>query len=287
MPYSEFYRYTFHQEPHYFAEETYVVSDLMGYNDAPNFNCHRQTFFNHVVIMVVKGVFYVKQYGKTHTLTAGQSILMTLMDEHHYYTDSQYTAHILWFHFRGKPIAPVMQHLCANKKLPILQSDASLEQQIYECFRITQKQEPAFEYALSAKMYTIVLQMAQTALHSLDGFENNSHFYNAVYRFVVDNIYVTPLTLDTMCEEFQMSRTRFCQVFAEEFHMPPMKYVMHIKIAEVKKLLKSTNQSIDTIAHALFFADHSHLTRSFKKAVGFSPLQYRKMVQTTKQRSSY
>ncbi len=287
MPHSEFYRYTFHQEPSHFAEETYVISDLMGYNDASNFNCHRQTFFNHVVIMVVQGVFYVKQYGKTHVLTAGQSILMTLVDEHHYYTDSQHTAHILWFHFRGKPIAPIMQYLRSNKKLPILHIDASIEQQIYECFHITKKQEPAFEYILSAKMYSIVMRIAQTTLHSLDGFEKNSHFYNNVYRFVVDNIYVTPLTLDIMCDEFQMSRTRFCLVFAEEFRMPPMKYVMHIKIAEVKKLLKSTDQSIDTIAHALFFSDHSHLSRSFKKAVGYSPLQYRKMVQTTKYLSSY
>ena len=53
-------------------------------------------------------------------------------------------------------------------------------------------------------------------------------------------------------------------------------YVRHLRVDFALRQLSETENSLSDIAAAGGFADHSHLTRTFKAHLGLTPSEYRK-----------
>ena len=60
-----------------------------------------------------------------------------------------------------------------------------------------------------------------------------------------------------------------------------MEYVLSLRVQEAQRLLTTTTHSVGEIASATGFYDQSHFTRRFNKAVGMTPLAYRKKYRAT------
>lgn len=103
--------------------------------------------------------------------------------------------------------------------------------------------------------------------------ENN--LAERIKRFIDENLSES-LTTEILCKNFFLSRQRLHALFRESFHVTPKKYILKKKMALAKKLLKTTQNSVTEIAEKTGFADYNNFIQRFKKATGFTPLQYRK-----------
>jgi two-component system response regulator YesN len=56
-----------------------------------------------------------------------------------------------------------------------------------------------------------------------------------------------------------------------------MEYYLELKIKTAKKLLKENELSIKEISEKLAFDTPNYFSKTFKKIVGFTPTEYRKM----------
>ena len=84
------------------------------------------------------------------------------------------------------------------------------------------------------------------------------------------------LTNETIAEILSISPATFKKHFKEITKTPPMEYFMKLRINQSKKLLKTTNESLLSIAMACGFFDTAHFFRQFKKFENMSPSEYRK-----------
>lgn len=278
MNYSQYTNYMFFYIPSNFAQQHLIVSDVMGYMAEEDFFYNRKTFNNNLVLLVLKGTLYVEQYNTKYILKSGQGILMKLTDQHKYYTDPVDTAHIVWFHFRGNPVFPILNTLFHYDYLPIIfQDDCFIKNSIYHCFEITQKHSEYFEYELSAHIYQIILHITTPYLNKIDHSDSteNSWFTEQIYLYIRDHIY-EKITLDQLSAALHMNKFNFCRKFNQVFDTSPMQFVISKKIQYALKLLDEPNLSINSIAHALAFSDLGHFSRTFKKLLGISPSSYRK-----------
>ena len=57
--------------------------------------------------------------------------------------------------------------------------------------------------------------------------------------------------------------------------MPPSAYISKIRIESAASMLINTNLSIAEIAEKTGFYDTSHLTKTFERTYGISPISYR------------
>lgn len=96
-----------------------------------------------------------------------------------------------------------------------------------------------------------------------------------IKHFIDENL-SEPLTTEILCKNFFLSRQRLHALFRESFQTTPKKYILKKKIARAKKLLTTTENSVTEIAEKTGFADYNNFIQRFKKATGFTPLQYRK-----------
>lgn len=278
MNHSKYINYMFYTVPSNFVQNHLIVCDVTAYISEKDFLYDRETFNNNLVLLVLKGTFYVEQYGVKYTLKPGQGILMKLTDHHRYYTDPVDTAHFIFFHFRGHAVEPILNTLFHYNYLPILfQNDPLVKDSIYHCFELTDMQRENYEYELSAHIYQTVLHIVTPYLYKIDrsSMEENSWFTDQISKYIDDHI-SEKITLDQLSTAMHMNKFHFCRKFNQIYHTSPMQFVISKKIHLALKLLDESEQSINDIAHALAFSDLGHFSRTFKKQLGINPSNYRK-----------
>jgi AraC family transcriptional regulator len=68
--------------------------------------------------------------------------------------------------------------------------------------------------------------------------------------------------------------------FSRRYHalvgMPPHHSLLRIRVERAKYLLLDPDLTVSEVAYRVGFADHSHLTRAFRRYVGRTPVQYRR-----------
>lgn len=73
-----------------------------------------------------------------------------------------------------------------------------------------------------------------------------------------------------------LNRSYLIRIFCQSVGMPPYAYLNQIRVEKAKQFL-SQGMSIAEVAIAVGMSDQSHLTRHFKRIVGVTPGQYRRM----------
>lgn len=95
-----------------------------------------------------------------------------------------------------------------------------------------------------------------------------------VERFVQSQI-DTPLRICEAAESVRLSASYFSRAFKASKGVSYSEFVAHQRIVRAKELLLTTDDPIAEIALACGFADQSHMTRLFRRAVGLPPRAWR------------
>lgn len=127
-----------------------------------------------------------------------------------------------------------------------------------------------------------VLLLTYDLLSSRDRHQNKNsgNETNLLARRVqhyLDDHYCEPLTLQSISLVLHISEYYLAHVFKAEMGMPPMQYVMKRRMGEAQTLLMDTNLPIAQISEQLGYGNPWNFSSAFKKCVGVTPSQYRKI----------
>jgi len=86
--------------------------------------------------------------------------------------------------------------------------------------------------------------------------------------------YAEDISLEQLAQMVYLSPFHLSRLFREQLGLPPHTYLNQIRVNRAKNLL-NTGLPLTEVAHAVGFADQSHLTKAFKRVVGVPPGQYR------------
>ncbi len=83
--------------------------------------------------------------------------------------------------------------------------------------------------------------------------------------------------LDELARACSLSRAHFARSFKTTTGASPMQWLLSQRIERAKNLLLNSALPIEQIAHHCGFADQSHFTRAFVRAIGDAPGAWRRM----------
>ncbi|MGL1890293.1 MAG: response regulator [Spirochaetaceae bacterium] len=95
-------------------------------------------------------------------------------------------------------------------------------------------------------------------------------------EYINDNFFMN-LTLNEVSEFVEMNPTYFSSLFKKETGIGFLEYLTGIRIEEAKELLGDPKRLISDTASEVGYKDTKHFTKQFKKIVGLSPIEYRKI----------
>lgn len=103
----------------------------------------------------------------------------------------------------------------------------------------------------------------------------NSRLIEEAKQLLEDNL-SSELDIAALCDKLSIGRTKLYEIFKAETGMGVAAYFNRRRLHRAKKLLKTTEMSVASIADAVGFSDYNYFSRVFKKQYGKSPRFYRK-----------
>lgn len=81
--------------------------------------------------------------------------------------------------------------------------------------------------------------------------------------------------IETLSEISGINSAYFARIFSDKFGMSPKEYVTELKLRRARELLSQEKYSVSDIGLLLGYSDVYHFSKSFKRGVGVSPIEWR------------
>lgn len=94
-------------------------------------------------------------------------------------------------------------------------------------------------------------------------------------KFYFDINYAENIKLKDVANHFGIHQNYLTRAFHNKFGISPKKYLMNLKLKKAARLLVTTQLPVSMIGNSLGFEDPLAFSRTFKKAYGLSPTDYR------------
>ncbi len=94
-----------------------------------------------------------------------------------------------------------------------------------------------------------------------------------------------PLAVDALADRVAMSPRNFARLFAHEFGTTPGRYLSQLRVEAARRLMEQTDKGLAQVATASGFRSADVMRRVFLRALGTTPLQYRRHFHTPAARS--
>lgn len=84
-----------------------------------------------------------------------------------------------------------------------------------------------------------------------------------------------PWTLAELAHNVHLSSSQLIRVFTQEVGLPPISYLIALRVREMTRLLRATHHSVRDIARAVGWKNQAHAAEQFRKLTGQTPAEYR------------
>jgi AraC-like DNA-binding protein len=132
-----------------------------------------------------------------------------------------------------------------------------------------------YQDIISSILQTVVIKVTRLLKNA------NHHPYLSsvcleVKKYIEEN-FRQELTLNDLANIVYVSPYHLAHVFKEEVGLPPIRYLIHCRIEEAKRLLKHSNLSVREIASIIGYENPNYFNLLFKKMTGNPPGKFRKI----------
>ncbi|WP_240762216.1 AraC family transcriptional regulator [Paenibacillus thalictri] len=131
-------------------------------------------------------------------------------------------------------------------------------------------------FHVKALFYQFVYDVLRQ-LHSQDVPIKKADLVSQALRYM-DEHYADPISLESLAELFGCSPRHLVRLFQERLGQNPLDYLLEVRMEIAKRLILTTDATVQEIAHGLSYQDRYYFSRLFKKHVGISPNHYKAQV---------
>ena len=96
----------------------------------------------------------------------------------------------------------------------------------------------------------------------------------------IESNYTEKLTVDQLAKMFYIGRRTFERRFKKATTNTVIEYIQRVKIEAAKKMLETSRENVNDVMYNVGYSDSKAFRNTFKKVVGYSPLEYKKKYNT-------
>ncbi|MEH7176316.1 helix-turn-helix transcriptional regulator [Neobacillus vireti] len=177
----------------------------------------------------------------------------------------------------------LLQSMCYNKKMnPVLKDEKLLEiENFIKLFeRIAAEKSPAELLEQQALFMIAVLSIIKPIWNEAINVIKNSSIQPSTVELImrwIDENYMDPFELNALAKSVHLSPVHVSSLFRKHVGSSITDYLTARRIREASWLLKTSSLSVKEIGESVGLTNFSYFCQLFKKNVGVSPHQFRKL----------
>lgn len=229
--------------------------------------------------LTVSGTGTLRYNDKQYELSNGDFFWLNCEEPAHYQTANNADHwHVLWLQFYGmgaKDYFDLFRALNKNSPVGHIQDNSRVRNKMEELLYLYQKDhEVLLADIRAANLITQVITGLLEAVSTNSNLPAPPPIIYSIREYLREN-YTKTITLDELSEHFNLSKFYLQRTFSRCFGLSPHQYQQNVRLAQAKKLLRTTNASINMIAYQVGFESTSAFITTFKKSESVTPLKYR------------
>lgn len=163
-------------------------------------------------------------------------------------------------------------HICGNERLQTI---------IKRAYNETSEKKENYRlviYGLMTEFFVLLLRdyvNAEKPTYKVESYTKRAELISPALSKIFKD-YNEKITIEELAKLCNVSKYYFCRLFKEETGLSVIQYIISYRISIAETMLKSTDNSIESVAYLCGFDDVSYFYRTFKKIKGISPMKTRK-----------
>lgn len=152
-------------------------------------------------------------------------------------------------------------------------------------FEAAEKEGKALSFEASAYISLIFAEIIKwNMIFETAHLDKQSVFCSKMINYIAEN-YSKDISSADPAKEFFYTQSHFCRTFMHSFGTPFSVFLNMYRVSRAKELLENPEIKISDVAQRCGFSNLSYFSKTFKKIVGLSPVDYKKYQYTTKKSS--
>lgn len=243
----------------------------------PTYRPRGRIDFQLLYIASGKAYFHFGSEENETVVTAGHMVLYRPreMQKYEYYAIDQ--TEVYWVHFTGNDVTNLLRKYEIPIKEHVFYTGTSPEYQWIFRQMIQELQNCRENYQM-----LLTMLLGQIFIHInrqlKEGNKATSYMLEETERatrYFSEN-YNKTICIEEYAESRHVSACWFIRQFKHYTGMPPMQYILSIRIANAQNLLETTSYTVSEVASIIGYDNPLYFSRLFKKQLGMSPTEYRK-----------
>lgn len=220
-------------------------------------------------------------FGKEEQIvTAGHMVLYLPRQEQHYEYYAKDKPEVYWVHFTGGQVKKILSHFEIPTTGNVFYSGApSAYQELFkEMIRELQTCRVGFEELLEMYLRQLFLMIQRVRIEQKptvntfiqEEMEYALHYFREHWN--------ESIVIEDYAQTRGMSVSWFLRNFKQTTNTSPMQFILTLRINNAVHLLESTNYNVTEIGAIVGYDNPLYFSRIFKKQIGVSPSDYRKLL---------
>lgn len=240
----------------------------------PTFYTNRagHSFFS--MMYTVSGVGKLTYQNREYSLKKGSLVILNPQIPQSYASASSKTWQFTWLNFLSSYGDGFNKQLIEEPFRPIeLEADNPVAKDLKQIVVNLEKPLKENDLINSALLDGIYMKLISRKMHR-EATPVNDSYSDRVLDYIHQH-YREDISIDDISQAANLSKFYLIKVFRDITGVTPYEYLISYRLFQAKKLLKSTDDSIDAISERVGYNNSSGFIRAFKKRFNITPDKYR------------
>ncbi|GMK39192.1 transcriptional regulator [Paenibacillus sp. CCS19] len=234
----------------------------------------------HIFIYCVEGEGVVERTGQESiTLKPGSLVVIPAGVPHRYWASETCPWSIYWFHLKGEHAREIIQlYELDREPRPLPRSVVSefIQRVDQSLAMLTDRPYSLHTHVhISQTVRWLLSSIGHELLHASQDARRGAHLDHAI-RYMNEHI-ATSIRLPELASYTGLSKQHLSHLFNKETGFSPIDYFLRMKMQHAAGMLDLTDLTVKEVAGSIGISDPYYFSRMFKKLMGHSPTEYRKI----------
>lgn len=260
------------------SEELYPLG-IGYYQQARGHNMRRPVHDDNLLIYCLDGKGKLTLGDRQITIRSGDLMILPAGTAHAYSSSDKVPWTIYWIHFSGSKSHQFIDNIFKNSESEFrvpLGLHSRLVTDFENLLEARQRGYKLDNFVHAANQLRQILSHIALLAPLAKVKPNSGLDLEKIHTLMQARIH-EPLDLDTLAESVSLSKYHFVKRYKALTGDTPINHFINLKIDRACRLLDTSTKSINEISFAVGYEDAYYFSRIFKKVMGISPTQYRKM----------
>lgn len=242
----------------------------------------RSNLSSYLFFVVMSGEGSLEYCGRKYELSGGDCVFLDCMLPYSH-TAGDALWELKWAHFNSRTMGEIYERYTTHSGKTVFHPEdmtpfSELLDRLYDAVQTRNIAREMKINELLASLLTLIVGSADGSA-DLDAQPPGTSAKNTVgeIKEYVDGHWREKISLDSVSERFFINKFYLTKLFKRRYGTTLIEYILDLRITQAKKLLRFSDDRVETIARECGFEDPNYFSRAFKKLEGVTPTKYRTM----------